>query len=61
MAFVLAGIVMVLTLFGVAMIILADMNAPAPSMTSISPVPLLISGTVVAALLAASHFITIGW
>lgn len=61
MAFVLAGIVMVLTLAGVVLIIMADMNAPAPSMTSISPVPLLISGTVVAALLAASHFINIGW
>lgn len=61
MAFVLAGVVMVLTLAGVVLIIMADMNAPAPSVTSISPVPLLITGTAVAALLAASHFINIGW
>jgi hypothetical protein len=61
MAFILAGIVAVLTVLMLVLIIGADMMSDNPS-ASISPIPTAVIGFGIAALLIASHWMpNIGW
>lgn len=61
-AFILAGIVFVGTLAYCALMILAAGMSDSPSAAAdIHPLPVFIGGTIIAALIAASHWLHIGW
>jgi hypothetical protein len=60
-AFIVAGIIFAGTCLASVLIVFADGMSDAPS-TSIDPAPVFVTGTVIAALIAASHwFPHIGW
>ena len=61
-AFVLAGAVLAIALCIAGLQFLALASMPAPSMSSINPVPTVVIGLVLAFLIAASHWLPhIGW
>ncbi len=60
-AFILAGVVFLFTLAACALVIGASMMSDSPN-SSISPTPIFIGGTIVSALILASHWMPhIGW
>lgn len=60
-AYILAGIVVVVTLGIAAFIGFANGMSDAPTERGTSVLPTLITGAVIAALLVASHFIPLSW
>jgi hypothetical protein len=61
-AFIIAGIVFAVTVLATVAIIFADGMSDAPSVQGISPWPTLIGGSVISAMIAATHWMPhIGW
>jgi uncharacterized membrane protein YdcZ (DUF606 family) len=61
-AFIIAGIVFAVTIGATVLIVFADGMSDAPSMQGISPWPTLIGGSLISAMILASHWMPqIGW